>query len=192
LIDIAEIPLMKRGKIYGTDYDKHIFRHIPRVVQKRLLRMVGKDRWLEIIERIERIKMIVIICIDDNFGMMFNHRRQSKDRILLEDMIDYSKEKNLYMNEYSYKLFSGFNPENLIVDNEFLDNAGTGEYCFVEDSSLLPYERQIETLIIYKWNRRYPADYYLDIPLEDRWKIKDTEDFKGSSHEKITKEIYTR
>ena len=26
--------------------------------------------------------MIVIACLDDNGGMMFNHRRQSQDRML--------------------------------------------------------------------------------------------------------------
>ena len=25
--------------------------------------------------------MILIVCIDDNKGMMFNHRRQSQDRV---------------------------------------------------------------------------------------------------------------
>ncbi|HHV12419.1 MAG TPA: ribonuclease Z [Clostridiales bacterium] len=136
--------------------------------------------------------MIVILCIDDNNGMMFNHRRQSKDRILLEDVIAYSKENRLYLNEYSYKLFSGMGTENIIVDPEFLDRAGTGEYCFVEDRSLLSYEQKIEKLIIYKWNRRYPADLYLDISLGEPWKIADTKEFKGYSHEKITKEIYIK
>lgn len=136
--------------------------------------------------------MIVIICIDDNYGMMFNHRRQSKDLLLLKDIYEYSKEKRIYMNEYSYKLFSNFDLENLIVKNEFLDKVGIGEYCFVEDKSLIPYADHIEKLIVYKWNRRYPADLYLDISLEERWKLIDTKEFKGSSHEKITKEIYTR
>ena len=27
--------------------------------------------------------MIVIACLDDNGGMMFNHRRQSQDRMLM-------------------------------------------------------------------------------------------------------------
>ena len=133
--------------------------------------------------------MIVILCIDDNNGMMFNHRRQSKDRVLLEDIIAYSKESKLYLNEYTYNMFSDFNTENLIVNPEFLDDAETGEYCFVEDKSLLAYVKKIEKLIIYKWNRRYPADVYLDITLRDQWKIIETKEFKGSSHEKITREI---
>ncbi|MFA9397618.1 MAG: ribonuclease Z [Clostridiaceae bacterium] len=136
--------------------------------------------------------MIVILCIDDKYGMMFNHRRQSKDRFLLEDITDYTRENKLYMNDYSYKMFSEFKIPKLIVDNKFLDKAGSGEYCFVEDSSLLLYEQHIEKLIIYRWNRRYPADLYLDILLEKTWRLIDTKEFKGYSHEKITKEIYIR
>jgi hypothetical protein len=136
--------------------------------------------------------MIVIVCVDDNGGMMFNHRRQSSDRNVLEDIILYSKEKKLYVNDYTYKLYSDINVKNLIIDNNFMDKAGAGDYCFVEDRFLMPYEKQIEKLIIYKWNRNYPADIFLDILLVDRWKMRDTADIKGTSHEKITKEIYTR
>ena len=28
--------------------------------------------------------MIVMVCIDDHNGMMFNHRRQSRDRAVIE------------------------------------------------------------------------------------------------------------
>ena len=31
--------------------------------------------------------MKIIVCVDDNFGMLFNNRRQSKDQMLLEDMM---------------------------------------------------------------------------------------------------------
>lgn len=136
--------------------------------------------------------MIVIACVDDNNGMMFNHRRQSQDRFLVEDMIHSSKGKKLYMKEYSYTMFRSFNPENCIVDNDFLNQAGQGDYCFVEDMSLAEYEQQIEKLIIYKWNKRYPADFSLDICMDDGWNLVDSKEFKGYSHEKITKEIYEK
>lgn len=96
------------------------------------------------------------------------------------------------MNEYSYKMFSDYDIKNLIVDNKFLSKVGIGEYCFVEDRSLLPYEQQIEKLIIYKWNRKYPVDLYLDISLMDSWNIIETKEFMGSSHEKITMETYIK
>ena len=46
--------------------------------------------------------MIAIVCIDDNGGMMFNNRRQSRDKLLTEKIIDISKESKLWICEYSY------------------------------------------------------------------------------------------
>jgi len=31
--------------------------------------------------------MIVAVCVDDKFGMLFNKRRQSKDRELRKDLL---------------------------------------------------------------------------------------------------------
>ena len=50
--------------------------------------------------------MKLIVCLDDNNGMMFNKRRQSRDRLLIENMLELCKGERLYTNEYSGKLFS--------------------------------------------------------------------------------------
>ena len=47
--------------------------------------------------------MILIVCIDDNKGMMFNHRRQSQDRVLRRHILDMVGNGKLWMNEYSGK-----------------------------------------------------------------------------------------
>ena len=31
--------------------------------------------------------MKIIVCLDDNSGMMFNRRRQSRDRVVIDDII---------------------------------------------------------------------------------------------------------
>ena len=31
--------------------------------------------------------MTLIVCIDDKNGLLFNHRRQSRDRVLIEDLL---------------------------------------------------------------------------------------------------------
>ena len=51
-------------------------------------------------------------------------------------------------------------------------------------------DKRIEQFIIYRWNRVYPADVSVEIGAE--WKLTETEEFLGFSHEKITKEIYCR
>ena len=75
------------------------------------------------------------------------------------------------------------------MDNEFLEKAGELDYCFVEDLSLQEYENKISKLIIFKWNRVYPADRYFDISLEG-WMLESIEEFEGSSHKLITKEVW--
>ena len=59
----------------------------------------------------------------------------------------------------------------------------------MENLSLAPYWEKIERLIVFRWNRVYPADMWLDITLaEDGWKLLTTTEFVGNSHEKITEE----
>ena len=51
----------------------------------------------------------------------------------------------------------------------------------------------ISELIIYRWNRNYPHDFDFDINItESNFKIASTDEFRGSSHEKITKEVYLK
>ena len=49
--------------------------------------------------------MYIIICLDDNNGLAFNHRRQSQDRIVEEDISKTVGEKKLWITDYSRKLF---------------------------------------------------------------------------------------
>lgn len=134
--------------------------------------------------------MIIIVAVDDNNGMMFNKRRQSQDRILREKIIKMAKDSRLWMNSYTYKQFNDI-PGQITVDDDFLSKASVGEYCFVENAAIAPYEKQIEKIILFKWNRKYPSDFRFDIDLSSQsWKLSETEDFVGSSHEKITKETY--
>lgn len=133
--------------------------------------------------------MKIIVCLDDNKGMLFNKRRQSQDNTLREDIINSLNGSRLLMNEYSYKQFKDTQQDHITVDNNFLSTAAEDDYCFVENLKLSPYEEKISELIIYHWNRNYPADTYFDIDLS-QWELITTTEFAGNSHEKITKEIY--
>lgn len=134
--------------------------------------------------------MIVIICIDDKNGMMFNNRRQSQDSKVREDIVHEIDKSKLWMNEYSAKQFKNDNLKDVVIDENFMDKADLG-YCFVENISLLPYEQQIEQLIIYRWNRCYPADFYFNIDItKSDWKLVKQEKLVGTSHDNITKEVY--
>ncbi len=133
--------------------------------------------------------MILLVCIDDNGGMMFNLRRLSRDSAVIKDIVQ-NVSKEIWMNEYSKPLFDGSGAE-CRVSEDFLGKAAAGECCFVENLGVAEVLNKAERLIVYKWNRRYPSDFSLDIKLfDDRLFIRDRSEFAGSSHEKITKEVY--
>ena len=137
--------------------------------------------------------MIAIVCLDDKGGMMFNHRRQSRDKILCAQILKMTKCAVLHMSHYSAALFSDFSIPELVVADTFLQDADKGEFCFVEDAALAPVEQRIEKLIIFKWNRIYPADRYFDLELDQgTWHLTQSSDFTGNSHKKITMEVYER
>lgn len=137
--------------------------------------------------------MIVIVCVDDKYGVMYNHRRQSKDRVLQEHILNMVGSNKLWMNHYTKKQFvdTSLDSVNVIIDEDFLKKAGNGDYCFVEDKDISSYLDNIEKIILFKWNRIYPSDVFFKLD-KNLWSLKESEDFAGHSHEKITKEIYER
>lgn len=133
--------------------------------------------------------MKIVVTVDDKDGMMFNKRRQSQDRVLKDRILQLAKGSVLWMNQYTAKQFE--RADIVRVDEGFLRKAGQGEYCFVEDQSLLSVADQIEEMVILKWNRSYPADRFLDVKPESKgFTCRYMEEFPGSSHEKITMEIW--
>lgn len=136
--------------------------------------------------------MHVICVIDDGGGMLFNHRRQSQDRVLRQRILARANGHRLWMNAYSYGQFSE-EAQQITVSERFLQEAQPGDYCFVEDQPLLPASDRIESVILYHWNRRYPSDFRLDLPLAAHgWEKIACAEFAGSSHTCITEEIYIR
>ena len=134
--------------------------------------------------------MIIVVCIDDKGGMLFNRRRQSRDRLLREDLLRETAGRPLWMNGYSAGQFDQAS-ENIRVAEDFASRAGAGEYCFFETTDPAPYLDAAEEIILYRWNRQYPADRYFPLPLKG-WRLERSGDFPGSSHELITKEVYQR
>ena len=76
--------------------------------------------------------MILIACVDDNLGMLFNNRRQSMDSVLRGRILTMCAGKKLWMNAYSRKQFNT-DAEGITVDENFMAKAGSGDYCFNEN-----------------------------------------------------------
>lgn len=134
--------------------------------------------------------MTIIVCVDDNGGMMFNHRRQSQDKLLRKRVISHLKGNPLWMNAYSAEQFSDY-ANSIAVDEAFLQKAAPNDYCFVEGQDLSPCLSNINRIILYKWNRNYPSDFKFMLSLSG-WTLQSSIEFVGSSHEKITEEIYAQ
>lgn len=136
--------------------------------------------------------MKLIVCLDDNNAMAFNHRRQSKDSVLRDRMIDLVGQNTLRMNEYSEKQFTT-KPNKSYVNDDYLVSAGEKDYCFAETDDLTPYVNKASEVVIFRWNRRYPADLYFPMDvLSDGFQRKSVSEFAGNSHEIITQEVYSR
>ena len=133
--------------------------------------------------------MYVICCVDNRMGMRFNHRRQSRDRILQDSLLTITAGHVLRMNAESFTLFE--NCPGIAVSEKFLEEAGQQDFCFVEDPELLPPESEIEGVILCRWNRDYPADQFFPFSLS-AWHLQFGEEFPGSSHEKLSVEVYVK
>lgn len=131
--------------------------------------------------------MYLIACLDDKRGMSFRSRRQSKDRTVIADVLELSKGRILRMSPYSAQQFP---LERVIAEENFLENAQIGDACFVENIEVTPYLLKANTIVLYYWNRYYPADMYF--PTLEAWRCVEERSFQGFSHETITRKVYQR
>ena len=161
----------------------------------------------------------IIVCVDNRMGISFNHRRVSRDRVVAGDILEMVRGNVLWMAPGAEKLFEeilkvkekeddGGKKEQECkektqdtgelkaekmwkIDLDFLTKAGAEEFCFVEGENLAGYEGKITEIVLYRWNRDYPADLFFEVDLS-KWELEERKEFSGYSHEKITREIYSR
>lgn len=135
--------------------------------------------------------MIICMVVDDRNGILHKQRRLSQDRELRKDILREVGDKVLWMNTYSARQFEHPLAPEIRIDENFLEKAGAGEYCFVENVHLMDYLDEIEKIILYKWNRTYPSDMQMDFhPSELDLQMERSVDFAGVAHPKITKEVW--
>lgn len=134
--------------------------------------------------------MKTIVCIDDKFGVSFDGKRQSRDRELIENIMSFTDGARVIISKKSAPLFDGRAVE---ISDDPMGEADDCDFVFCEGESLLPHLDKIDEMIIYKWNRTYPRDALLDlIPERCGFTLIDSRDFVGSSHKKITREVYKK
>ena len=129
--------------------------------------------------------MILAVCVDNRMGLSFMGQRLSKDRLLREKLLTLSGGK-LRMSIYSGKQFG----LGVYTGADYLSGAAEGDWVFAENTDYLDYADRIEQIVLFKWNRDYPADVYFSFPGD--WALVSAEDFPGNSHETITMEVYRK
>lgn len=131
--------------------------------------------------------MKLIFCLEKDKGMMFFGKRHSQDRNLRKKLIEMTEGLKLWMSNYSAKQFTEYS--SIIVDDDYMSKAEFDDYCFVEDKA---YSVDgVSEIVLCHWNRKYPSDKFFEIDLKKKgFKKESSEDIKGSSHEKITIEVW--
>ena len=131
--------------------------------------------------------MTVIICLDDNNGMAFNKRRQSRDSKVMENIRELFGEP-IHIAPYSEKIFQIAGLEYTVCADLASQRDGV---LFVETFDPALLADCTDRLVIYRWNRLYPADLRCTLDLSGFHRGESVE-FVGSSHEKITREIFEK
>ena len=133
--------------------------------------------------------MKLIVCLDENDGMTFNNRRQSKDRVVGERIKEIvGSDKKIYISPKTENLFNEYGLD-YIADEDYLKLASNNDYCFCEFE--LPEEKDVDEIIVFRWARNYPRSTSFTYDL-DKWNAGIIEVIAGNSHEEIYIEPYTR
>ncbi len=137
--------------------------------------------------------MKLFVCLDEAGGMTFNKRRQSSDRVIRKDMLDMIDEAKLFVNAYTAKQFTEEESGRLTVDENCLLNAGDEDFVFVENLQIGGFADKVQQIVVYRWQRKYPADFFFDADVtSEDWQLVVSEEIVGHSHECIGKEVYIR
>ena len=131
--------------------------------------------------------MKLIVCIDDKNGMLFGTKRQSRDSVLIQRILEKTRGSTLVLSPYSAPLFA--EKKELIVASDPAAVCQKDQYLFIENTALP--ETNVDSILIYRWNRRYPATRFFTISTED-FDLEEQTDFCGSSHERITEEGWVK
>ena len=136
--------------------------------------------------------MTLIVCVSEGGGMIYNNRRLSRDRVLLENLAEIVADGTLFISDFSAPLFANSVISTIAVSDP-LFSAGEIDFAFIEDRAVSEYKDKIHKLVIYRWNREYPFDMAFDFdPEKEGMSLDESVDFAGYSHERITREVWRR
>ena len=132
--------------------------------------------------------MRIAFCIEKTGGLSLFGKRLSRDSEMQKKLLSLKYNGELLMSPQSAVLFES---DLVKSDDNYLTCAASNDLVFIETDEI-PIDKADE-ILLFHWNRRYPADRYFDVSrLTNCFDKISTEHFVGSSHDKITLEIYYR
>lgn len=135
--------------------------------------------------------MKLIVCIDDNCGVLFNNRRLSSDKKVTERICEIVGDSPIYMTEYSAKLFADTKLSIKVVGD--INSIKKDSYVFYEGGNIEKMLSKIDSLLVFRWNKKYPSD--VKFPLNEvisLMKLINSKSFCGNSHPEIAEEVYVK
>ncbi len=131
--------------------------------------------------------MILLLCVDKKMGLSFGGKRQSRDKAVTDRILSLTAGKKLYVKAESAALFD--DQSVLLVTEDPAAAAGNGDFVFLERLPLP--EKGVEGVVLFHWNRLYPATEHMTLDLAAFSKVK-TEEYAGTSHDRITQEYWEK
>lgn len=135
--------------------------------------------------------MTVYFCLDERNGLSFNKRRQSRDAAVLGD-ISSRLSGELLIDPMSVSMVQEAEIPYCIALPELTEKIPDVHY-FVESRQPGDWVSLADQVVLYRWNRHYPADRWFTLDLLSMgFTLQQTMEFPGTSHEIITREVYTK
>lgn len=175
------------------EHDRIDFADMPEICDYTIS-VTGKETEEEILKKVLALvtsnepRLHAAFAVDDSNGMMFNHRRVSKDSKLCKDLLDTVRafHGQIQIRPYSSSIFE----DGACVSDDPWNKAGPNDIVFVEDidPATIP---GVTEVTLFRWNRKYPSDLKSTFDFSE-YELIETKEFAGSSHEKITKETWKK
>ena len=119
--------------------------------------------------------------------MAFNHRRQSKDSVIIDKIEQIVKNNPLYCDEYTAELFSENKNINIVTQKP----SERPYFWFPELKDPAPLDENITKIHAFYWDKNYPADVFCSWnPL--KWDLFFSRELIGSSHDVISYREYRK
>lgn len=137
--------------------------------------------------------MKVILCIDDQGGVRFAGHRLTQDRLQRQDVIKRYRSAGFCMKKETASLYGLEESEKIHYVHDWNEARSYEGWWICEDVAFLRWIDQLEELVLYRWNRRYPSDERFQMSMVlPLWRCVDQYRLEGSSHAEISVEHYVR